>query len=93
MNIESSLCNSFNINSNSPFSSEIIPLLLEKYIEAKGTGVFETESKTLTLKDCELNLEKKVILEKKKSTTPKNEEIPVDTIRIIEEAEKNLKSR
>ena len=58
MNIESSLCNSFNINSNSPFSSEIIPLLLEKYIEAKGTGVFETESKTLTLKDCELNLEK-----------------------------------
>ncbi len=41
----------------------------------------------------ELNLEKKVILEKKKSTTPKNEEIPVDTIRIIEEAEKNLKSR
>ena len=41
----------------------------------------------------ELNLEKKLVLEKKKSTTSKNGEIPVDTIRIIEEAEKNLKSR
>lgn len=48
INKESSSFNSFFINSKSPFSSDIIPLLLEKETVANGIGAKEMESKILT---------------------------------------------
>jgi hypothetical protein len=51
INNESFLENCSGTNSKNPFSSEIIPLLLEKNIVANGTGSKEIESIILTFFD------------------------------------------